>query len=320
MTKKTSDFSAQFLTLQNQVQDVLEKSSPTTTSDNLTAQAASYSLLLPGKRLRPILAAQIYQCISARKPNSAVWQICAALEYVHVFSLIHDDLPDLDNDDLRRGQPTCHRQFNPATAILAGDLLLAQAFQLIATAPLKPPIQGQHMTIALTSVLSQAVSQLIQGEQTDLLGEKKPLSKKELEQMYRQKTGALFSACFAFGAILAEYDNYQDLAQLGSDLGLAFQIQDDILNLTGDPTTLGKATNTDITLHKSTYPALTNLDQATATYQEIYQNLAQELPHYCPILDFAPPGPNDHFTYPTPNLIARDFLLDLLKFLQTRQK
>lgn len=294
-----ADFLSQFHTYQSQVNVALKEIF--NFSSNLTFQAAAYSLNAPGKRLRPILALATYEALAGKSAPAEVLTAVCSLEMFHTFSLIHDDLPALDNDTLRRGLPTCHTQFNEATAILAGDLLLNQAYLNLAHAKIAPETKVQ-----LIQVLAQAAQTCVFGEQNDLLGEKKSLNQEELKQMFLDKTGALFGASFAFGAILSGIASSQDFLNLGDDLGLAFQIQDDVLDVIGDQKILGKNIGSDEAEQKSTWVKLVGLAQAQQDYQQYYQQVEQKLSSLFPISS----SENQ----------ASQFLLHLITSLKTRQQ
>lgn len=282
--------------LQAYTQDLLKQS-----GNNLAVQAASYSLTAPGKRLRPIMALVIYQALqsnqSAKKKLAPVIQVCASLELLHTFSLIHDDLPALDNDELRRGLPTCHRQFNEASAILAGDFLLNQAYSNLADSS----FTDKQKSLAL-KVFSEAVQALIIGEQSDLLGEKRILLAEELSKMIAGKTGAMFAASLALGAVLAGETNLEPYKETGQILGLAFQIQDDVLDIIGQSESLGKKTGRDQQAQKSTWVQVHGLVQAQADYLQAYQQAQEQLQKILPENQ------------------EKKFLLALLDFLQERDR
>ncbi len=295
-----SDFSTQFQLYQQQVNAALKENF--NFSNNLSFQAAAYSLNAPGKRLRPIIALATYEALAGKSATAEILAVVCSLEMFHTFSLIHDDLPALDNDTLRRGLPTCHTQFNEATAILAGDLLLNQAYLNLVHAKIAPELKVQ-----LIQVLTQAAQNCVFGEQNDLLGEKKSLNQAELKQMFLDKTSALFGASFAFGAILSEVSPYQDFLSLGDNLGLAFQIQDDVLDVIGDQTILGKNIGSDEAEQKSTWVKLVGLEQAQQDYQNYYQQVEQKLLALFPVA-----------TSTTDS--GQQFLLNLISSLKNRQK
>lgn len=295
-----NNFLPQFQNYQAQINAALKENFHS--APNLSFQAASYSLQAPGKRLRPILALATYEALTGKSASSVILTAVCSLEMFHTFSLIHDDLPALDNDTLRRGLPTCHAQFNEATAILAGDLLLNQAYLNLAQAKIAPEIKVQ-----LIQVLTQAAQHCIFGEQNDLLGETKSLNQTELKQMFLDKTSALFAASFAFGVILSGTSAQQEFLSLGVDLGLAFQIQDDVLDVTGDQAVLGKNIGSDEMEQKSTWVKLVGLEQAQKDYQKYYQKVEQKLLSLFPA------------TASTTNS-GQQFLLDLISYLKNRQQ
>jgi geranylgeranyl diphosphate synthase type II len=190
-----------------------------------------------------------------------------ALEMIHAFSLIHDDLPAIDNDDLRRGRPTCHRQFDEATAILAGDALFALAFEVMA----------QSGNALIIQEAARAALRLVRGEMQDVISEGEVISANLLEFIHRNKTGALISASCVIGVLHQTSESAQvDAARrYGENVGLAFQIADDVLNVEGDPTALGKAVGTDSERQKATYPKLHGLEAAKAEAKRL-SNDAQE--------------------------------------------
>ncbi|SFC47938.1 farnesyl diphosphate synthase [Marinospirillum celere] len=220
-------------------------------------EALAYSLLNGGKRLRPLL---VY---ATGRALGASWEACdapaMAVELIHAYSLVHDDLPAMDDDDLRRGRPTCHKAFDEATAILVGDALQTLAFQVLATS-------DQPAALASIQTLAQAsgAQGMVGGQMLDLQAEGQQLTLKQLERLHSHKTGALIRAAVRLGglagqadtAVLACLDAYADA------LGLAFQVQDDLLDVTGDTAKLGKNTGADVLHQKATYPGLLGLEAA----------------------------------------------------------
>lgn len=220
-----------------------------------------YSLQAGGKRIRPILLLAVLHELSGEEHPDAL-KVAAAIEMIHTYSLIHDDLPSMDDDDLRRGMPTNHKVFGEAVAILAGDALLTYSFGIVA--------RLQHVSsddkirlIDLMSVSSGAEG-MVGGQILDIEGEEKKLTLEELEQVHRLKTGALLTYSILAGGILAQASNEEIMAlsRFGEHLGLAFQIQDDILDVTGTSQELGKTAGKDETSDKSTYPSLLTLPKA----------------------------------------------------------
>lgn len=228
-------------------------------SEDLIA-AMRYSLLLGGKRLRPILTLAAAEACGAVTPATAAAAV--AVEAIHAYSLIHDDLPAMDDDALRRGKPTCHIAYGEATAILAGDALQTLAFSHLATTTASAEIR-----LALIECLSGAAGALgmVAGQALDMAATDKTISMAQLETLHRHKTGALIEAAVLMGAISVGEQDPARLAALtlyARAIGLAFQVQDDILDVTGDTATLGKQQGADQDLNKSTYVSLLGLAAA----------------------------------------------------------
>ena len=228
-------------------------------------QAMRYSLEAGGKRLRPVL------CLAAA-------ELCVALECLHTYSLIHDDLPCLDNDDLRRGRPTLHRAFDEATALLAGDALLTHAFVLLSTAHAGRPTLAH----ALIRELAEAAGsrRLIGGQMEDVLAEKRPdVSAADLEFIHRNKTAAMLEASLVMGGLVAgaAEATLAALRRAGGHLGLCFQIVDDILDATADQATLGKTPGKDARSGKTTYVSLHGLENARRLAAEQTEAALREL-------------------------------------------
>ena len=223
--------------------------------------AMRYAVLNDGKRVRPLLVYATGECLNIE--NAAALDAPAgALELIHAFSLIHDDLPAMDDDDLRRGLPTVHRQFGEAIAILAGDALLPLAFNCVAGADSVPAANR----IELTAVIASASGSLgmTGGQAIDLASEGKVLTIAELEHMQQLKTGALLHACVVSACCLAELSPEQRIAmdRFGRSIGLAFQIRDDLLDVEGDTSTIGKSVGADQRLGKATWPAIVGVDES----------------------------------------------------------
>jgi geranylgeranyl pyrophosphate synthase len=212
--------------------------------------------------VRPVLVYATGEALGA--PLELLDSAAAAVELIHVYSLVHDDLPAMDDDDLRRGRPTCHRAFDEATAILTGDALQARAFEVLAQAP---AAISANSRIDMLRVLADAIGTrgMAGGQAIDLAAVKQTLSEAALERMHRQKTGALIQASVMLGALSAGLSDVPEraaLAQFGAEIGLAFQIQDDILDVEGNTTTLGKRAGADAGLAKPTYPSVLGLEAA----------------------------------------------------------
>lgn len=228
--------------------------------------AMRFSALAPGKRIRPLLA--MASAVAAGGQAGDAVEAGCALELVHAFSLIHDDLPAIDDDDLRRGRPTCHIEFGEGLAILAGDALFALAFEVTARS-----LPGTDAV----KVLAEASGSygLVGGEVIDIEGEGRPASVELVELIHRRKTGALIAAACAIGAIAAKSPTSRTVLQdFGMAVGLAFQIQDDILNATSTAEALGKSAGSDHARGKQTYPAAFGLEPAREAAKG---NLAQAL-------------------------------------------
>lgn len=231
-------------------------------------QAMHYSLRAGGKRLRPILLLGAFHALSPVSTVKNPLPAAVSLECLHTYSLIHDDLPSLDNSDLRRGAPTCHKQFDEPTALLAGDALLTIAFDLLSHDYQDDPALANH----LVRLLSRAAGSqhLIGGQMEDILGERSDYTLKQLEYIHLNKTAALIRVSLVMGAVLAgvSEDVRDKVDQIGLHVGLAFQIIDDILDATSDAATLGKAVGSDATLQKTTYISLLGVEEARRKARE----------------------------------------------------
>ena len=222
-----------------------------------------YSVLAGGKRLRPVLVIAAVEAVGGNRED--VLPFAVAVEYIHTYTLIHDDLPALDNDDLRRGKPTNHKVFGEAIAILAGDALLTQAFYLMTHSGLMSAIPPEKLLQAAHDMAGAiGTSGMIGGQVVDIESEGKPIDEETLEYIHVHKTGCLIKACIRAGAILshAEVDQFEALSNYGEQIGLAFQIVDDILDITADQSLLGKDIGSDVEKKKATYPALYGLDES----------------------------------------------------------
>ncbi len=227
-------------------------------------ESMKYSLMAGGKRLRPMLVLAVLEALD--KPIERGIPFAVALEMIHTYSLIHDDLPAMDDDDLRRGKPTNHKVFGEATAILAGDALLTRAFSLIAEQYGERADVSASTTVKLIAELGKraGATGMVGGQMADIEGETKQLNLEQLEFIHRHKTGDLLIAALRGGGYLAEATEAQmdALTRYGVCIGLAFQIQDDILNVEGDASELGKAVGSDANRQKATYPSLLGLAES----------------------------------------------------------
>ncbi|NVK41844.1 MAG: polyprenyl synthetase family protein [Oceanospirillaceae bacterium] len=233
-------------------------------------QAMRYALLNGGKRIRPCLVYLVNRLLGG-VAEEADLPACA-IEAVHSYSLVHDDLPAMDDDDLRRGKPTCHIAFDEATAVLAGDALQAIAFEWLAggQSALAPATR-----LRAVATLARAAGDrgMVAGQAFDLANVGNPLDLEQLQQMHRHKTGALLTAAIELGALSAgitEGESYTALKRYGDAIGLAFQVQDDILDIEGDTETLGKPQGSDLAQNKPTFPALLGLEGAREKLRELH--------------------------------------------------
>ena len=236
-----------------------------------------YSLMAGGKRLRPILVLATYQLF--KEDIEEAMPFAVAIEMVHNFSLIHDDLPEVDNDDFRHGKPTNHKQFNHPTALLAGDSLFNQAYIVMSKDLAKSATQNK---IRIFGEFSNAVDRMIAGEYLDTELEGKQISKEMLEYIHINKTGALLKLCVRMGAILAgaSEKDLKKLTKYAENIGLAFQIKDDILSEEGDPKITGKPVGNDKEMGKCTYVSYYGLDGAKKELDKITQEAIEQLKDY----------------------------------------
>jgi geranylgeranyl diphosphate synthase type II len=230
-------------------------------------RAMRYSLFAGGKRVRPLLVVAASEAVGGSREDTR--PLACAVEMVHTYSLIHDDLPAMDDDDLRRGKPTCHKVFGEATAILAGDALLTHAFQVLSEPPPGWDDTRLRRLMKATAELAQACGsqRLIGGQVADLEAEGREIDAASLERIHRSKTGALLTACTRGGAILAGAGEPEltHITSYGQSIGLAFQVVDDILDATEASEQLGKTAGKDRTAAKATYVRVHGLEQARAT-------------------------------------------------------
>ena len=266
-----ADFAARVAAAQARIERVLDE--VLRLPDPGTARlrdAMRYSTLGAGKRLRPILVYLTGESFGA--PLSALDAPAAAVELIHVYSLVHDDLPAMDDDDLRRGRPTCHRAFDEGTAVLVGDALQALAFTVLAHRPMAGSSSEERLE--MIRVLARAIGTggMAGGQAVDLEAVGHTLTVGAIENMHRRKTGALIQGSVLLGALAAGVSAPEELAalrQFGAEIGLAFQIQDDILDVEGDPALLGKTTGADAAHAKPTYPSTAGIDAARARAREL---------------------------------------------------
>jgi len=239
-------------------------------------RAIRYSLFAGGKRLRPVLALASAEAVGGRAEDAL--PAAAALEMIHTYSLIHDDLPAMDNDDLRRGKPTSHVVFGEAIAILAGDALLTHAFHVLATAASTngtPETSEGERRLRAVSLLAEAAGMngMIGGQVIDIESQGRGVDEKTLDQIHQKKTGALMEVAARLGAVMGggEDDQIETLGGFGREVGLAFQIVDDLLDVEGDAATLGKSAGKDLKAGKATYPSVHGLENARSRARTLAQ-------------------------------------------------
>ncbi len=241
-------------------------------NDQMLHDAMVYSLLNGGKRIRPFL---VYSCGEMLGASLSDLDAAAtAIECLHTYSLIHDDLPAMDDDDLRRGQPTCHKAFNEATAILAGDALQALAFDILASHPYQQVSLANQLAMVQQLAKLGGYQGMCGGQAIDLAHTNKQMTVTALEAMHQLKTGALIECSVRMAWLCSPKQDVSELTaliQYARALGLAFQVQDDILDIEGDTATLGKPQGSDLQANKATYPALLGLSAAKAKAQQLFE-------------------------------------------------
>ncbi len=239
-------------------------------------RAIRWSLFAGGKRFRPALVFAVGRTFSVSEEN--LLTTAAAIEMIHTYSLVHDDLPAMDNDDLRRGRATCHKKFDEATAILAGDVLQTLAFQAIAENEKLPA----EIRVRLVSEIARAAGTpvgMVAGQQFDLEAEGKTISIGQLEKIHHSKTGAIISVAARAGAIIAEANKneLEIVTNYAAKLGLLFQITDDLLDITQTTEVLGKTAGKDVSAEKATYPALYGLEETRKLAGNVHDEACREL-------------------------------------------
>jgi len=267
------DLAGYLIAKRKQINDTLENMLDSASSSSRIVAAMRYSLMAGGKRVRPILCIAAAEAVGG-KIEDAIPAACA-IEMIHTYSLIHDDLPAMDNDELRRGQPTCHVAFDEATAILAGDALLTMAFEILSSIELS---SNNNVIIWFRVVNKIATAAghkgMIEGQMRDMASEGKLLQLEELEKMHALKTGALIEASIFAGATLGKGspEQIKQLEIYAKNIGLAFQVTDDILNVEGDPVFMGKDVGTDQFRKKSTYPSILGIKESKELSKKLVNN------------------------------------------------
>ncbi|HGH3373336.1 TPA: (2E,6E)-farnesyl diphosphate synthase [Kluyvera cryocrescens] len=273
------DFSQQLNACVEQANDALRRFiAPLPFQNTPLVEAMQYGALLGGKRLRPFL---VYATGKMFGVSTVTLDApAAAVECIHAYSLMHDDLPAMDDDDLRRGQPTCHIKFGEASAILAGDALQTLAFSILSDAPMTEVSDRDRLAMLSELATASGVAGMCGGQALDLEAEGQQVNLEMLERIHRHKTGALIRAAVRLGALSAGEQGRNALPLLdkyAESIGLAFQVQDDILDVVGDTATLGKRQGADQQLGKSTYPALLGLEQARTKASDLIAEARQSL-------------------------------------------
>lgn len=273
------DLKSYLFSKRQQINEALDSILANTSSK--IVKAMKYSLMAGGKRIRPILCVAAAETVGGQSQD--VIRAACAIEMIHTYSLIHDDLPAMDNDEIRRGQPTCHVAFDEATAIMAGDALLTLAFEVLSRMEF---IQENNvlnwMSVIHTISTAAGYKGMIEGQMLDMAGEGHLLSLEDLENMHTLKTGALIEASVTVGAILGNgnFDQIQQLKTYAKNIGLAFQVTDDLLDIEGDPNVMGKNVGSDQARGKSTYPALLGMEQSKQFAKKLVNNALKALDYF----------------------------------------
>ncbi len=245
-------------------------------------EAMRYALLSGGKRLRPVLCLAACETVGGNAAHAL--PVACALEMIHTYSLIHDDLPSMDNDSLRRGRPTCHVAFDEATAVLAGDALLTLAFETLSSKEIRKNVPAEHCLDIISEIsVAAGYKGMVEGQMRDMLAEQQgSLLLSELEALHLLKTGALIEASVCSGAQLGQgsLDQIASLKVYSKNIGLAFQVTDDILNVEGDPLIMGKGAGTDRHRCKSTYPALLGLSESKTAASRLISHAIASLARF----------------------------------------
>jgi len=273
------DFSARLAFWQRRIEEQLAARLPALDDQpSRLHEAMRYSVLGGGKRVRPAL---VYATATALGvPESSVDGAACAVEFIHVYSLVHDDLPAMDDDELRRGRATCHKAFDEATAILAGDALQVLAFQTLASGAGLPSEPRIRLDLVNLLAIASGTNGMAGGQALDLSAIGKQLSIAEVELMHGRKTGALIRACVMMAVACAPQVSESlrsALDEYAKAIGLAFQIQDDLLDIEGDPSVLGKGTGADQALHKPTFPSVAGIGAARARMHELHTHALRAL-------------------------------------------
>lgn len=275
------DLNSYIVSERRRINSALEEILDHASDSSRLIEAMKHSLMAGGKRLRPILCIATSEAVEGKTDD--VMRAACALEMIHTYSLIHDDLPAMDNDNLRRGQPTCHVAFDEATAILAGDALLTFAFETLSSIELNDTNHALKWLRVINKIATAAgYKGMIEGQMRDMAAEDTLLSLEKLEVMHALKTGALIEASIITGAVLGDGTSEQikNLKIYARSIGLAFQVADDILNVEGDPAFMGKDVGTDKARKKSTYPSILGIEKSKEFAKKLVNNALQSLDHF----------------------------------------
>jgi geranylgeranyl pyrophosphate synthase len=246
---------------------------PPETAPQRLYEAVRWSIFAGGKRFRPALMLAVGNAFGA--DENKLLRSASAIEMIHAYSLIHDDLPAMDDDDLRRGRETCHIKFDEATAILAGDILQSLAFQSIA----EDEVLSEKVRVKLIAELARSAAKMVDGQQLDLEAEGKTVSIEDLEKIHQNKTGAMISVAARSGAIIAEASENElnKITNYASKLGLLFQITDDLLDITQTTEILGKTAGKDERAEKATYPSIYGIEETKNLAEKVHAEAINEL-------------------------------------------
>ncbi len=275
------DLNSYLFSKRKQINQTIDKIIDQTSNSSVVVSAMRHSLVGEGKRIRPVLCIAASRAVGGQTED--VIMIACALEMIHTYSLIHDDLPAMDDDDLRRGKPTCHIAFDEATAILAGDALLTLAFEILSS--IEPADKNNALKLLrVIDTIAKAAGYkgMIEGQIKDIAAEGKQLGLEDLEEIHVLKTGALIEASIITGAILGNgsFEQIEKLKIYAKNIGLAFQVTDDILNVEGDPVVMGKNIGTDQAREKSTYPSILGIEKSKEFAKNLVNNALQALEYF----------------------------------------
>jgi len=265
------DTRSYILSLQDRASSVLRENLATPSLAGKLEEAVLYAVHNGGKRIRPVLAYASAQTLGGSLEDADA--AACAVELIHAYSLVHDDLPAMDDDDLRRGQPTCHVRYDEATAILAGDALQSLAFEILADSPVARANPANAMDMILTLARAAGWQGMVGGQSLDIEGAGTSMTEEDLASMHRLKTGALINASIRLGALAtgkASDEQLQSLGVFADRIGLAFQVKDDILDVEGDTAVLGKTQGKDESMNKPTYSSLLGVDGARKCMQTLF--------------------------------------------------